>query len=67
MGTFSGFGEGDMVGNFAGTDLFISYTAGTGNDISFFTAVPEPGALVMFSIAVGALGVPRRRRKQDTV
>jgi len=63
VGTFDGLGEGDLVGNFGGTDLFISYSAGTGNDISFFTAVPEPGALVMFSIAVGVLGVPRRRRR----
>jgi len=63
VGTFDGLGEGDLVGNFGGTDLFISYIAGTGNDISFFTAVPEPGALVMFSIAVGVLGVPRRRRR----
>lgn len=67
VGTFDGLGEGDLVGNFGGTDLFISYSAGTGNDISFFTAVPEPGALVMFSVAVGALGVPRRRRRRNAV
>jgi hypothetical protein len=31
-------GEGDLVGNFGGEDLFISYTAGDGNNISLFTA-----------------------------
>ncbi|MDG2104410.1 MAG: PEP-CTERM sorting domain-containing protein, partial [Pirellulaceae bacterium] len=62
-GTFSGLGEGDLVGNFGGFDLFISYNAGTGNDISFFTSVPEPGALVMFGLVVGLGGMGRRRRR----
>ncbi len=65
VGTFSGLGEGDLVGSFSGIDLFISYGAGSGNDLAFFTAVPEPGALVMFTMAVGALGIPRRRRKRN--
>ncbi|MDG1809317.1 MAG: PEP-CTERM sorting domain-containing protein, partial [Pirellulaceae bacterium] len=63
-GTFSGLGEGDLVGNFGGFDLFISYGAGTGNDISFFTSVPEPGALVMFGLVVGLGGMGRRRRRR---
>jgi len=62
-GTFSGLGEGDLVGNFGGFDLFISYNAGTGNDISFFTSVPEPGALVMFGLVVGLGGMGRRRSR----
>ncbi|MCP4772948.1 MAG: PEP-CTERM sorting domain-containing protein, partial [Planctomycetaceae bacterium] len=37
--------------------------AGTGNDISFFTSVPEPGALVMFGLVVGLGGMGRRRRR----
>ncbi len=62
VGTFSGLGEGALVGNFGGFDLFISYSAGTGNDMSFFTSVPEPGALVMFGLSVGLAGFRRRRR-----
>ena len=33
-GTFSGLSQGALVGNFGGTDLFINYAAGDGNDIS---------------------------------
>ena len=33
-GTFAGLTEGALVGSFGGTDLFISYTAGDGNDVS---------------------------------
>ncbi|MDG2103102.1 MAG: PEP-CTERM sorting domain-containing protein, partial [Pirellulaceae bacterium] len=67
VGTFSGLGgdvlgEGDLVGNFGGFDLFISYSAGTGNDISFFTSVPEPSALAMFGLVAGLSGLRRRRR-----
>ena len=36
-GQFVGLDEGDLVGNFGGENLFISYTAGDGNDISLFT------------------------------
>jgi len=36
-GQFVGLGERDLVGNFDGEDLFISYTAGDGNDVSLFT------------------------------
>ena len=64
VGTFSGLGEGDLVGNFGGFDLFISYSAGTGNDISFSTSVPEPGALVMFGLVVALGGMGRRRRRR---
>jgi len=37
-GMFAGLAEGALVGNFGGTDLFISYVAGDGNDVSLFTA-----------------------------
>ncbi len=62
-GAFNGLGEGGLVGNFGGFNLFISYSAGTGNDISFFTSVPEPGALVTFGLVVGLGGMRRRRRR----
>ena len=38
VGQFNGLDEGAMVGNFGGTDLFISYVAGDGNDVALFTA-----------------------------
>jgi fibronectin-binding autotransporter adhesin len=37
-GQFAGLGQGALVGNLAGRDLFISYTAGDGNDVALFTA-----------------------------
>lgn len=41
-GQFNGLAEGALVGNFGDTDLFISYVAGDGNDVSLFTvAVPD--------------------------
>ena len=36
-GTFSGLGEGDVVGSFGGTDLLISYMGDDGNDVVLFT------------------------------
>ena len=36
-GLFDGFGEGDVVGTFDGTDLMITYTGGDGNDVVLFT------------------------------
>ncbi len=42
IGQFRDLGEGDLVGDFGGTELFISYVAGDGNDVALFTAaVPE--------------------------
>ena len=54
QGRFFGLNEGELVGNYGGRDLFITYSAGTGNDIALFTAVPEPGnaAILMFCCAV---------------
>jgi len=61
-GFFDGLSEGDLVGNFGGQDLFISYSAGDGNDISLFTAVPEPGSATI--IGVFLLGALLRRKKR---
>jgi len=58
-GEFAGLGEGAMVGNFGGQDLFISYAAGDGNDVALFTAVPEPSSLML--LAMGLLGLCRTR------
>ena len=38
-GTFAGLAEGALVGNFGGTDLFVSYVGGDGNDVSLFTTL----------------------------
>ncbi len=37
-GTFAGLADGALVGNFGGTDLFIDYDGGDGNDVALFTA-----------------------------
>lgn len=62
-GQFTGLGEGDLVGNFGGVDLFISYGAGNGNDISLFTSsVPEPSPLMLLAAFV-TCGLARRRKR----
>lgn len=63
IGQFSGLGEGDLVGNFTGHDLFISYTAGDGNDIALFTAIPEPGSITVICLLLNGM-LCRRRRSQ---
>lgn len=62
MGTFQGLGEGDLVGQFSGRDLFITYTAGNGNDVALFTAVPEPSAFLLCLLPTLGLAAMRRRR-----
>ena len=65
-GQYDGLGEGDLVGNFGGQDLFITYAGGDGNDVSLFTAfssaVPEPTTALIWTMLVG-LGVTVRRRR----
>ncbi len=52
-GTFDGLNEGGLVGNFGGTDLFITYAAGDGNDVALFT-IPEPATLVLLGLGIMA-------------
>ena len=40
-GQFAGLDEGDLVGNFGGIDLFISYAGGDGNDVVLTTIRPS--------------------------
>lgn len=60
-GTFAGFGEGALVGNFGGQDLFISYALGNGNDIGLFSPIPEPSTAMLLTL-FSTLIVLRRRR-----
>lgn len=62
-GQFIGLGEGGLVGNFGGQDLFISYAGGNGNDVRLFTAVPEPGATTLLGLL--CCGFLMRRRRRD--
>ena len=62
-GQYDGLGEGDLVGNFGGQDLFITYAGGDGNDVALFTnAVPEPTTMLIWSMLAG-LGMTVRRRR----
>ena len=64
-GMFAGLGEGAFVGTFGGTDLFITYTNGDGNDVALLAgpaAVPEPGSLLLFGLVAGGAAAVRRRR-----
>ena len=40
IGTFQGLVENAFVGNFGGTNLFLTYAAGDGNDIALLAALP---------------------------
>ncbi len=62
-GQFLGLGEGALVGSFGGTDLFITYQGGSGNNVSLYTsAVPEPGHAALV-LGIGCLLFPRRRKR----
>lgn len=62
MEQFHGLGEGDLVGNFGGMDLFISYGTNGGGGISLFTAVPEPSAGMLLMLGTGIALIRRRRQ-----
>ena len=67
-GQFLGLNEGDVAGTFGGTDLFITYAGGDGNDVALFAgapaAVPEPGTWALIGLAACGGGVARRRRRR---
>ena len=60
-GSFAGLSEGSLVGNFGGTNLFITYQAGNGNDIALFTPIPEPSMAALISILGVGCVVLRRK------
>jgi hypothetical protein len=64
LGQFNGLGEGSLVGTFSGQDLFITYSAGGGNSIALFTAIPEPGmAWLLATGLIGLVTFSRQRRR----
>ena len=60
-GQYDGLGEGALVDNFGGQDLYVTYFGGDGNDIALFTpdVVPEPATLLLALLGLSLL--PRRR------
>ena len=63
IGQFNGLGDGDLVGNYGGIDLFITYGAGDGNDVALFSAVPEPGGPGAVALACVCCTLVRRPRR----
>jgi len=60
-GQYDDLGEGDLVGNFGGEDLFITYNGSNGNDVTLFT-VPEPTMALTWSMLIGLAIIMRRQR-----
>lgn len=60
-GQFAGLGEGALVGNFGGRDLFLTYQGSNGSGFGLFTAIPEPSSLWTGLLVAGACMVRRRR------
>ena len=63
-GQYDELGEGALVGNFGGQDLFITYGGmGDGGGVALYTnAVPEPTTVLIWSMLTG-LGMTVRRRR----
>ena len=61
LGEFDGLSEGALVGQFGDHSLYISYSSGDGNDVSLFTAVPEPSAATFLLLSTFAVFSNRRR------
>jgi len=52
FGQFIGLGEGALVANLSGHDVFITYSGGDGNDVVAYTqTVPEPGSIGLLILA----------------
>ncbi len=61
-GEYDGLDEGHKVGSFSGTNLYITYAGGDGNDVTLYSrAVPEPTTLLLALFGLALL--PRRKRR----
>ena len=65
-GEYDGLPDGALVGTFSGTDLFINYAGGDGNDVTLYSqaagpAIPEPATLLLALLGLALL--PRSRRR----
>lgn len=65
-GSFSQLDEGDWVGRFGNTDLYITYSFGGGNSVALFTAVPEPSSLMLVMLGCMIANTRRWERKKVT-
>jgi fibronectin-binding autotransporter adhesin len=63
-GTFSNLADGTLVA--IGANYFaVNYNGGDGNDLTFTTAVPEPGTGLTLAAGIGALlGLQRLQRRR---
>ena len=66
-GQFIGLGQGNVVLNDNGFDLFINYNGGDGNDVVLTTTpvstvVPEPGSFALLALGLG--GILRLKRRK---
>ncbi|MEL7472778.1 MAG: hypothetical protein AAGK04_05610 [Planctomycetota bacterium] len=59
-GLIGGLAEGELVGTFGGVDLFISYLAGSGDDVALYT-IPSPSGVGIAAVGLLAAGARRRR------
>ena len=66
LGQFVGLAEGSLIGTYGGKELFISYMAGDGNDIGFYTAIPEPGSFAALAVCLVAMTGYRNRNRRIT-
>jgi hypothetical protein len=60
QGEFTGLVEGSVVGVYGGVPLFITYSAGNGNDVALYT-IPEPAAWALLVSTLLSSASPRRR------
>ena len=53
--------RGHKVGSFSGTNLYITYAGGNGNDVTLFSrAVPRTGSDSLSPLGSGALTAKKR-------
>lgn len=66
-GFWNGLSEGDIIGNFGGRDLFITYAANNGTGVALFTAIPEPSSVAIMGMLTCVLCCIFSRRRSRPV